>query len=217
MKFSDNRRDFIIDLANIKKKDSILTVGVAHIPEVEMIIEKIARSSNCIDLDQKKINHAKKYAKKTKFIIGDITKPNKSLFGKFDTIIMLEVLEHLKDDLLALKNIRSMLKNKGKLIITVPNKHIFHVFNPLLYTQHERHYKMKDILDKLKKSGFSISYKNTVESPKLLLDLYIHLILKFLLRKNVKFGIFTGNKDKTYRQNNKETKALDCLVVAIKN
>ncbi len=217
LKFADNRADFIINLAELKKKHSVLTVGVANIPEIEKIIESRVKSSNCIDIDVKKINYAKKHAKKTRFILGDITKPDKSLFNKFDTIIMLEVLEHLEDDLNTLKNIHKMLKKNGKLIITVPNKHLLHVFNPLLYTQHKRHYSMKEILTKLNNTGFIIKYKNTVESPKLLFDLYVHLIFKFILRKNIKFGIFTTKRDKTYMQKNKENKALDSLVVAVKN
>jgi 2-polyprenyl-3-methyl-5-hydroxy-6-metoxy-1,4-benzoquinol methylase len=217
LKFADNRTDFIINLAELKKKHSVLTVGVANIPEIEKIIEFRAKSSNCIDIDINKINHAKRYTKRTKFILGDITKIDKKLFNKFDTIIMLEVLEHLEDDLKTLKNIHKMLKKNGRLIITVPNKHPLHIFNPLLYTQHKRHYTMHEIVNKLKKIGFKISYTNTVESPKLLLDLYIHLIFKFILRKSVRFGILTSSKDRSYRQNNKRTAGLDCLVVATKN
>lgn len=214
---ADNRTDFIINLANIQKRDFVLTIGAAHIPEIEMIIEKNAKSCMCIDFDLKKIHHAKKYLKNTTFIHGDITKPNKKLLGKFNTIIMLEVLEHIKDDYNTLKNIQKMLKKDGKLIITVPNKHPLHAFNPLLYTQHYRHYSMKDITSLLKRAGFSIKYTNTVESPKLLVDLYVHLFCKFILKKNVKFGILTGNKDKTYLTNNRESEALDSLVLAIKD
>jgi SAM-dependent methyltransferase len=214
---ADNRTDFIINLADIKRSDSVLTIGVAHMPELEKIIEGRAKSSNCIDIDLKKINHAKKYAKKTRFILGDITKPNKRLYNKFDTIIMLEVLEHIKDDYSTLENIRKMLKKNGKLIITVPNKHPLHILNPLLYTQHYRHYSLKDITQLLKKAGFSIKYTNTVESAKLLIDLYVHLFCKFILRKSVKFGVLTSNKDKTYTKTNRESKALDSLVVAAKD
>ncbi|MEK6915185.1 MAG: methyltransferase domain-containing protein [Nanoarchaeota archaeon] len=215
---SDNRTDFIINLADIKKSDSILTVGVAHIPEIERIIETKTKSSNCIDFDLKKINHAKRYTKKTNFICGDITNPDKKMFNGFDTIIMLEVLEHIKGDSEVLENIHKMLKNEGKLIITVPNKHPLHIINPLLYTQHYRHYKMDEITTLLKKVGFSIQYKNTVESPKLIFDLYVHLFCKYLLRKSIPFGILTGKNDKTYlNNNNKENKGMDCLVVATKN
>lgn len=217
MKFADNRTDFVINISEIKKNDSVLTVGVAHIPEIEKLIELKTKKSNCIDLDSNKIEHAKKYAKKTNFIKGDITKQNLKLDNKFDTIIMLEVLEHLKNDYLALKNIRKMLKKNGKLIISVPNKHPLHFLNPLLYTQHERHYTLQELLEILKRSGFKIKYYNTVESPKLIIDLYVHLFCKYILRKSVKFAILTGKKDKTYLKNNSPSKGLDSLVVALKS
>ena len=217
MKNADNRTDFIINLANLKNSDSVLTIGVAHIPEIEMILERVVKRCFCIDYDKKKINHAKKYVKKTEFINGDITKQDKRLNNKFDTIIMLEVLEHIKDDNKTLQNIHKMLKRGGKLIITVPNKHPLHVFNPLLYTQHERHYSIKDIVSILKRNDFEIKYTNTVESPKILLDLYAHLFFKYLLRKSKEFGIITGKKDSTYLSNNKQSRGLDSIIVAIKH
>ena len=42
------------------------------------------------------------------------------LLEKFDTVIALNVIEHITDDLLAIRNARALLKNKGKLIILVP-------------------------------------------------------------------------------------------------
>ena len=244
--FTDNRTDFIINLANLKSKDSILTVGVAHIPEIERKIENKVMNCNCIDIDLNKLNHAKRYLKKTNLIYGDITNPDdfvtlssglvnrhsrkktsnwnvyitkldKKLTDKFDTIIMLEVLEHIEDDFKTLKNINNMLKRGGKLIISVPNKHPLHIINPVRYTQHKRHYSMTQITSLLKRAGFSINYTNTVESPKLLFDLYVHLFFKYLIRKTVPFGILTGKKDKTYLKNNLESSGLDSLVVATKD
>lgn len=40
---------------------------------------------------------------------------------KFDTILLLEVLEHLENPLKALQVIRPLLKTSGKLILSVPN------------------------------------------------------------------------------------------------
>ena len=42
------------------------------------------------------------------------------LLEKFDTVIALNVIEHITDDLLAIRNAKALLKNKGKLIILVP-------------------------------------------------------------------------------------------------
>jgi SAM-dependent methyltransferase len=42
------------------------------------------------------------------------------LLEKFDTVIALNVIEHITDDILAIRNAKSLLRNNGKLIILVP-------------------------------------------------------------------------------------------------
>src|SRR3989344_7018203 len=217
MKNFNNRTDYVVALAEPKKKDEILTVGISNIPELEQKLEGEVKNLTCIDLDKAKLNHSKKYLENTTLIFGDITKHNKKLLNKFDTIIMLEVLEHLEDDAGTLKIIHSMLKNNGKLIISVPNKHLLHILNPVRYTQHKRHYSMQEIESILVKTGFRIKHKNTVESLKLLFDLYAHLFFKYIVRKKVKFGIFTSKIDRTYRQYNKESGGMDSMIVAVRS
>jgi SAM-dependent methyltransferase len=83
------------------------------------------------------------------FLRFDITKnPLKKI--KFDNIIMLNVLEHIKNDELALKKARDLLKKNGKIFIEVPA-------TPFLYDnydkqlKHFRRYAMSSLLMKLKK------------------------------------------------------------------
>ncbi len=216
LKFAKDRTDYVVLFAKPCKKDSVLTIGVANIPEIERKIESSVKKCICIDMDKVKICGAKNYLKKTIFIHGDITNPPKNLFGKFDTVIMLEVLEHIDKDFETLKIIYELLKKNGKLIISVPNKHFLHLINPVRYTQHKRHYSISEITLLLEKVGFKIKHVNTVESPKLIFDLYVHLFCKYILHKKVKFGIFSGKDDKTYEQINTPHSALDCFVVAVK-
>ena len=42
------------------------------------------------------------------------------LIGTFDTVFALNVVEHIEDDVLAMKNIQLLLKNGGKTVILVP-------------------------------------------------------------------------------------------------
>ena len=42
------------------------------------------------------------------------------LMEKFDTVIALNVIEHISDDLAAIRNAESMLRNGGKLVVLVP-------------------------------------------------------------------------------------------------
>jgi len=76
-------------------------------------------------------------------------------YEKFDTIICSNVLEHIENDEFALEQCYKLLKNKGKLILIVPQ-------NPKLYSLqdkelgHFRRYTRKELLEKSRKAGFSI-------------------------------------------------------------
>lgn len=95
---------------------------------------------------------------KVKILKKDITSKSLGLNSEFDTILCMSVLEHIKDDSLALNNMFSLLKNKGKIILMVP------AF-PSLYGKidsangHYRRYSAKGITSKLSKAGFSILSK----------------------------------------------------------
>lgn len=73
----------------------------------------------------------------------------------FDAIIMLNVLEHIEDDLLALKNVRNLLKPGGYLILEVPA-------GPRLYDRydeelrHFRRYSSTNLIEKLQLTGFKV-------------------------------------------------------------
>lgn len=42
------------------------------------------------------------------------------LLGRFDTVVALNVIEHIQDDILAVRNCRKLLKRDGRLIVLVP-------------------------------------------------------------------------------------------------
>lgn len=73
----------------------------------------------------------------------------------FDTVICLNVLEHIEDDLFALGQMRDTLKPGGKLVLLVPA-------HQLLYGEfdravgHFRRYERRELLDKLERAGFAV-------------------------------------------------------------
>lgn len=75
-----------------------------------------------IDIDKNHCISARKTIKGTARIeFGDIENGNDFFEGqKFDTIICLNVLEHIKDDQRALENMYYLLKKEGILILLVP-------------------------------------------------------------------------------------------------
>lgn len=70
-----------------------------------------------------------------------------------DIVLLLFVLEHIKDDYLALAKINSFLKNGGYFILSLPAHSKAYSFQDKL-AGHYRRYDRKDILQKLHNSGF---------------------------------------------------------------
>lgn len=73
----------------------------------------------------------------------------------FDCIMLSEVLEHLDDDVAALKTCRELLTDDGSLLITVPA-------DPALWTRwddlagHVRRYRKQELVSKLETAGFRV-------------------------------------------------------------
>lgn len=110
-----------------------------------------------IDIDDAYIKHAKKHVQnKAQIGFGNIEK-GVYFFGKeqFDSIVCLNVLEHIKDDNKSLNNIYNLLKPGGHLILLVPA-------HPNLYGSidkaigHYRRYRKGKIVRLFEKNNFKI-------------------------------------------------------------
>ncbi len=87
------------------------------------------------------------------YVVNDY---NKLKGKKFDTIIMFDVLEHIENDGLFLSNIvNSLLKDNGKIIMTIP-AHQFLFSNHDTYLKHYRRYNIKMIKNLCKKTNYKI-------------------------------------------------------------
>ena len=75
--------------------------------------------------------------------------------NRFDTIIALNVIEHIEDDGLALNFIYEMLRQNGKALILVP-AHQFLYNNIDKKVGHYRRYSKKTLLDLINKTKFKI-------------------------------------------------------------
>jgi SAM-dependent methyltransferase len=75
--------------------------------------------------------------------------------GQFDTVVCLNVLEHVSDPLLALRNMRSALAPGGRLVLYVPQ-------GPWLYSSldevlgHRCRYRKEDLARELRETGFTV-------------------------------------------------------------
>ncbi len=214
MPYAKNRIDYVINLMSPKKTDLVLNIGISNIPEIEMKIESQVDECWTIDFDKKKLNKAATYLKRTRLLEGDILKKNGLPKNYFDTIVILEVLEHLDEDKRAVEIINSLLKKGGKVIASSPNKDPIHIINPVKYFEHKRHYSNQEFKSLFTDRGFRIEHFNVVESWTLLFNLYIHLFFKFILHKTVPFGLLGSKTNTTYLQQN--VHGLDIIIAAQK-
>jgi SAM-dependent methyltransferase len=82
---------------------------------------------------------------------------------EFDVVGAFDVLEHIEDDALVLREIHRALRPEGGLIITVPQ-------HPFLWSQqdehacHVRRYRASDIRSKLERNGFKIEFASSFVS-----------------------------------------------------
>lgn len=110
-----------------------------------------------IDINKEYLKETKRLVRnKARIGFGDIER-GKYFFGgqKFDSIVCLNVLEHIKDDNLALSNLFKLLKDEGTLTLLVP-LHQFLYGNIDKAVGHFRRYTKLEILEKLKTAGFLI-------------------------------------------------------------
>lgn len=113
--------------------------------------------------------------KKVTFIVGDA---EKIPFPKnyFDKIIMSEIIEHVNRDAKVLKEARRVLKEKGILVLTTPNKDYPFLWDPVnwilehffnfhiksgffagIWNQHLRLYKSEVLRKKMEEVGFKVT------------------------------------------------------------
>ncbi|EKE05897.1 MAG: hypothetical protein ACD_19C00163G0001 [uncultured bacterium] len=75
--------------------------------------------------------------------------------GKYNSIFLWDVIEHIKDDAKSLKKIYSLLNTNGKLVIHTPSNPDEWGWDDRFYG-HYRRYTKSDITHKLEKSGYKV-------------------------------------------------------------
>ena len=104
----------------------------------------------------------------------------KSLRRKFDTIVLIDVLEHLENDTSILKTINKLLNKNGRIILVVPAYQLLYG-NRDKKIGHYRRYSKKDLIIKLTNNGFKIikiRYWN-------ILGFFPYFIFEKILKRNL--------------------------------
>lgn len=127
-----------------------------------------------IDQDQNALRSARRNIKRKRVRLLNESLPALGFkSNSFNLILLSEVLEHVRDDLAALREVHRLLKANGLIIISVPNSkyplfwdpvswilqriwnfHIKSGFWAGIWNQHERLYAKEQLLRLLKRSGF---------------------------------------------------------------
>jgi SAM-dependent methyltransferase len=81
--------------------------------------------------------------------------PTKNPIDPVDTVVCLNVIEHIDDDIFALELMRSVLKNSGTLVLLVPaHRVLYGEFDRAV--GHYRRYEKDELIGKLNQAGFKI-------------------------------------------------------------
>lgn len=98
------------------------------------------------------LEYAKNYGINELYQFDLMTSP---FIEHFDAIGMFDVLEHIDDDVLALKNTHKMLKKNGKLFITIPPHQFLWSYHDVA-ARHKRRYEYRQLTELIENNGFKV-------------------------------------------------------------
>ncbi|MDO8563644.1 MAG: class I SAM-dependent methyltransferase [Nanoarchaeota archaeon] len=173
-----------------------LNIGAGEVLWIENQVFLNNKNLISSDIDSQNLGLQNKAKEKIVVDATAIPFPNAYL----SQLIILDVLEHIKDHEKAVKEIARVLRKKGRLVVCVPNDTLLSYLNPVRYVQHERHYKIKDITNILKRHGFKIEKVFAGGGIFELLALYIHFIVKYTTGRKINF--LNKLRDYEYRKHN---------------
>lgn len=143
-----HQRKNILRLLDNLNFNSVLDIGSGSGDNLREILKNRKMQQLCLlDISKQALERARNIITNAEFVQLDIEK--NSLNRKFDLILCCDVLEHISDDISALKNIRKMA-NKYLVISTLLGK----MRNSERYVGHVRNYTLEGLRGKLLVSGF---------------------------------------------------------------
>ena len=193
--------------ANIDGKT--LNLGAGEVLWIENFL--FLNNLNIISSDVDERNLRDHNKAKDKRVIDATKIPLKN--NEISQAIILDVLEHIKEDEKAVKEINRVLKPNGKLIVCVPNDTLLSYLNPVRYVQHERHYSIQEITSLLKRNGFEIERVFAGGRFFELLNLYFHFFIKYTTGQIINPKFFDKLKDAEYKKNIKNGNEIAVLAI----
>lgn len=142
-------------------RGDVLEVGCGEGRGIDLIIDK-SQSYTAIDKIEPVIDQLRKKYPSGKFISGNIPPLAQFADNSFDRIFSFQVIEHIEDDHLFLKEINRILKPGGTALITTPNRPRSLSRNPW----HIREYTADELTDLAKKYFSKVEIKGITGNEK---------------------------------------------------
>lgn len=212
----DERNKRVLEFINSDRNSKILVIGTGVFPKIEFFLfNRGYQNIISTDIDEKNLKNGKKILPKLKFEKIDAEKRFDFRDGEFDSVILTEVLEHINNEIGCLKEINRVLKNNGRLVLSVPKSRWFNFFSPITWIQHKREYDEEGIGKSLRKAGFKIKRMFVGGNIYDLFNLWLHLIYKYFFHILHIDPFFRERIEKSYKKGFKG-KGTDIIVEAEK-
>ncbi len=148
------RKEFIFENIQqyVNKKEKLIEIGAGTGNVARYLQENGYENISVGEMHLNGLKYAQSYGMKEcyQFDLLDIPFEN-----EFDAVCMFDVLEHIPDDTIALKNVVQMLNKNGKIILTVPS-HMWLWNREDAVAGHKLRYTKKELVEKLEQNGFEV-------------------------------------------------------------
>ena len=136
----------------VSRAKKVIEIGAGTGGITRYLLENGYRDLSVGEVHLSGLEYAKSYGIKNRYQF-DLTKT--PFMEHFDAVGMFDVLEHIDDDELAVKNIYKMLKPGGKAIVTVPaHKWLWSKQDAVAY--HRKRYEVDQLKDMFERNSFKI-------------------------------------------------------------
>jgi SAM-dependent methyltransferase len=146
----------------IKSFDKFLEVGCGTGFVLERIAKEFPRAQvSASEYYEEALVFAKNRVPRAKFTKIDITELK--IKNQFDLVCAFDVIEHIKNDELVIKNLANAILEGGYILITVP-QHKFLWSSMDEEAHHERRYSKHDLVKKVEDAGLRVCYSTSFVS-----------------------------------------------------
>ena len=148
-------KNIIFKYSRRPDKTRFLDIGCGTGAVIQGVVDDPSLMITGSEIYLKGLFYAKKKLPSVEFVQFDITRGR--LPEDFDLVGAFDVVEHIEDDITAIANVYEMLSKGGYFLITVPQyMSLWSKLDEIV--KHKRRYSRKELLTKLEKQGFTISY-----------------------------------------------------------